>query len=70
MKARVPSQILAALKKRPMTVAELLTEVNSTPEHVRTVILSLEDGGSIRRGSTAPRHYRKGAIPRYWELAA
>lgn len=70
MNARVPTKILEALAVRPMTVAELTPMVNSTPEHVRIVLSELADKGTIRRGSTAPRHYRKGAIPRYWELAA
>lgn len=70
MKPRVPNQILAALRLRPMTVAELTPMVNSTPEHVRIVLAELAGQGAIRRGPSAPRNHRKGAIPRYWELAA
>lgn len=69
MEHTVTARIAAALRLRPMTVAELVPAVCSTDTHVRACLAALRDSGRVRPGGTAPRKHRQGAVPRYWEAA-
>jgi hypothetical protein len=69
MEHTVTARISAALRLRPMTVAELVPAVCSTDTHVRACLAALRETGRVRPGGMAPRKHRQGAAPRYWEAA-
>jgi hypothetical protein len=65
--SRVSNRIVAALRLRPLTIAELTPMVFSTPCHVRKCLADLATEGKVRKGPPAPRAGRMGAIPHFWE---
>jgi hypothetical protein len=67
--SHVSDRIVAALRLRPLTIAELTPMVFSTPFHVRKCLSNLADEGKVRKGQPAPRRGRMGATPHYWEAA-
>jgi len=67
--SHVSDRIVAALRLRPLTIAELTRMVFSTPCHVRTCLAALAVEGKVKKGSPAPRTGRMGAIPHFWEAA-
>jgi hypothetical protein len=66
---RVSDRIVAALRLRPLTIAELTPMVFSTPFHVRKCLSDLATEGKVRKGPPAPRQGRMGATPHFWEAA-